>query len=376
MFFDKTNYFSKEKCDSLFLEKVNFFSNKINNTLGMQIPYTYYTSEPINYRMRAEFSIFHIDNTFYYNMFEVINGKKKRILLDQFYPASALINKLMPIIKEEIIQNNLLKHKLFGIDFLSTLSNELLITLNYHKPLDDSWVNSIIILKDKLSKNFNINLNFIGRSRKQKLIVDKDFVIENLTVNNKVYAYKQIENSFTQPNARICENMLSWVQNKTLNAQGDLLELYCGNGNFSIVLSENYNKVLATEISKTSVSSAQFNIKKNNITNLKIIKMSSEEFTQAMNKEREFNRLKNCDVNLDDYNFSTVFVDPPRCGIDDKTISMISKFQNIIYISCNPDTLIKNLKSLSNDYNVKEICFFDQFPYTKHIETGCILHKK
>ncbi|VEI47354.1 tRNA (uracil-5-)-methyltransferase [Actinobacillus equuli] len=80
------------------------------------------------------------------------------------------------------------------------------------------------------------------------------------------------------------------------------MELYCGNGNFSIALAENFRKVLATEISKSSVHSAQYNIEQNEIDNLQIIRMSAEEFTQAMNGVREFNRLKGIDLKAYDCN--------------------------------------------------------------------------
>lgn len=77
--------------------------------------------------------------------------------------------------------------------------------------------------------------------------------------------------------------------------QGDLLELYCGNGNFSLALAQNFERVLATELAKPSVEAAQFNIAANQIGNVQIIRMSAEEFTQAMEGKREFNRLKDAE---------------------------------------------------------------------------------
>ena len=89
------------------------------------------------------------------------------------------------------------------------------------------------------------------------------------------------------------------------NSEGDLLELYCGNGNFSIALAQNFRKVLATEIAKPSVAAALFNIVENKVDNLQIIRMSVEEFTQAMNGVRSFNRLKGID--LKSYECNTIF---------------------------------------------------------------------
>ena len=167
--------------------------------------------------------------------------------------------------------------------------------------------------------------------------------------------------------------MLTWAYENTLNSQGDLLELYCGNGNFTIPLSQNFNRVLATEIAKSSVRSANHNLGLNDIENVKIARLSSEEMTQALNKVREFRRLS--DLNLDDYNFKTIFVDPPRSGLDEKTVALVSTFNRIIYISCNPNTLRENIKALP-DHKIVKFALFDQFPYTDHIECGVVLEKK
>lgn len=121
-----------------------------------------------------------------------------------------------------------------------------------------------------------------------------------------------VENSFTQPNAAMNIQMLEWAIDVTKDSQGDLLELYCGNGNFSLALAQNFNRVLATEIAKPSVAAAQYNIAANHIDNVQIIRMAAEEFTQAMNGVREFNRLQG--VDLKSYQCETIFVDPPRSG--------------------------------------------------------------
>ncbi len=108
--------------------------------------------------------------------------------------------------------------------------------------------------------------------------------------------YRQVENSFTQPNAAMNIQMLEWALDVTKGSKGDLLELYCGNGNFSLALARNFDRVLATEIAKPSVAAAQYNIAANHIDNVQIIRMAAEEFTQAMNGVREFNRLQGIDL--------------------------------------------------------------------------------
>ncbi|MBU2883686.1 tRNA (uridine(54)-C5)-methyltransferase TrmA [Psychrosphaera sp. B3R10] len=328
-----------------------------------------FKSPTLNYRMRCEFRVWHDDDDLFHIMFE--KETKQKVRIDQFPPASTLINSVMTDLTELLKPNEILRRKLFQIDYLSTLSGEILVSLLYHKQLDDEWLAAAKVLKQQLSDKYTIN--FVGRAKKQKIVLDKDYVIENLTVDGKQYIYKQVENSFTQPNAKVCEQMLSWAKN-AIPYKGDLLELYCGNGNFSIALADKFDKVLATEISKTSVRSAQYNIEQNNIDNLKIIRMSAEEFTEAVNKTRKFTRLEG--IELDDYKCETIFVDPPRAGLDEDTVKMVANYPNIIYISCNPNTLYDNLQELSKTHNIAKFAVFDQFPYTDHLECGVVLTAK
>ena len=329
-----------------------------------------YTSEPLNYRLRAEFRIWHQGDDLYYIMFNSETKEKYRV--DDFPVASVLINQAMKALLVSIKTKKELRFKLFQVDFLSTLSGELLISMLYHKPLEPIWEEEAKKLKAELSVIAPVDI--IGRAKKQKIIIDKDYVMESLRVGNRNLVYQQVENSFTQPNGGVNEQMLMWAHQATLNARGDLIELYCGNGNFSIALAENFDRVLGTEISKTSVRSAQINIKATNIDNINIVRMSSEEFSQAMNGERKFRRLEGFDLTT--YNYDTVLVDPPRAGLDKESVELVSRFNKIVYISCNPHTLKDNLHELSKTHVIDKFALFDQFPYTNHIETGIVLIRK
>lgn len=329
-----------------------------------------FSSEPLNYRQRAEFRVWHQDDDLYYIMFN--SETKQKFRVDDFPVASVLINQAMKALILAIKDNQVLRERLFQVDFLTSLSGELLISLLYHKQLDDVWRVQAQQLKSTLSTIAPVDI--IGRARKQKVILDKDFITEKLNVGNNSYLYQQVENSFTQPNAKVNEKMLLWAQQVTQGIGGDLIELYCGNGNFSIALAENFNRVLGTEISKTSVNSAQVNIKANNIKNIDIVRMSSEEFSQAMNGERKFRRL--ADFDLTAYNYDTVLVDPPRAGLDPDSEELVSRFERIVYISCNPETLKDNLVTLTKTHHIEKFALFDQFPYTHHVETGVYLTRK
>lgn len=330
-----------------------------------------FASPEQHFRMRAEFRVWHTDNDLFYAMFERgEDGKQKTVVrVDQFPIAAQSINDLMPVLLQKIKAQPLLEQRLFEIDFLATLSGEMLVTLIYHRKLDADWEQAAKALADEL------NIKIIGRSRGQKLVLSDDYVVEELQVFDRTFKYKQIESSFTQPNAQVCQHMLQWACTSAEGASGDLLELYCGNGNFTLPLSLKFNRVLATELAKSSVYAAQWNIEQNAIDNIQVARLSAEEFTEAYHGTREFRRLQEAEIDLQSYQFSTVFVDPPRAGIDDATLQLLSGFERIIYISCNPDTLHDNLKTLCNTHKVTRFALFDQFPYTHHVESGVLLEK-
>ncbi|MDX1796593.1 MAG: tRNA (uridine(54)-C5)-methyltransferase TrmA [Hydrogenovibrio sp.] len=328
-----------------------------------------FESDPSHYRARAEFRVWHDGDRTDYIMFDQATKEKVKILSCPM--AIEAIDVLMPKLMAEIVAHPELRTKLFQVDFLATLSGEMLVTLIYRKSIKDDpvWREKAEALKTKLGITA-----LIGRARKEKVLLDRDYVVEQLQVDGHTFHYQQIENSFTQPNAGVAQKMLHWAR-KVSQAEDktDLIELYCGNGNFSIALAEHYRRVLATEISKTSVHSAQFNIAANQVENLTVVKMAAEEISQAL-QGQAFNRLK--DVALEDYDFGTIFVDPPRAGLDDLTRKMVTEFDRIIYISCNPETLARDLADIEKTHEIVESALFDQFPYTHHIESGVFLKRK
>lgn len=329
-----------------------------------------FASPEQNFRMRAEFRIWHTEDDMFYAMFERDENQQKTVArIDEFPIADLSINQLMPILLAELKANPILSKRLFEVHFLSTLKGEMLVSLIYRAPLNEEWE----VLAKQLAEKLNIKI--IGRSRGQKLVLSDEFVVEELQVFERKFQYKQIESSFTQPNAQVCQKMLLWACQAVNGDNQDLLELYCGNGNFTLPLSLNFNRVLATELAKSSVYAAQWNIEQNKIDNIQVARLSAEEFTQAYNGEREFRRLQEAEIDVQSYQFDTVFVDPPRAGIDDDTLKLLQGFETILYISCNPDTLYSNLETLTKTHKIVKFAMFDQFPYTHHVESGVLLKK-
>jgi len=343
-----------------------------------------------HFRMRTEFRIWHdkqavgaeihdiddsADNdTCHYVMFEPEQPRVPVKIVD-FPIASKAITAIMTPLLANINNDKTLKHKLFQVEFLSTTTGQILVSLIYHRQLDEEWKQAAKALEQRL------NIFVIGRARKQQVVLSQDFVVEQLTVNGSTLTYHQQENSFTQPNAAINSKMIEWLSDKLSNShrrspsgRRDLLELYCGNGNFTIPLSRHFNNVLATEISKSSIRLASKNCEANQVNNIEFIRLSSDETAAALNQEREFRRLQHIDIN--DYDFSTVLVDPPRAGLDSRTLALVASFDTIIYISCNPNTLADNIQTLSSSHSIAQLALFDQFPYTHHCECGLILQRK
>ncbi|OCL95141.1 tRNA (uridine(54)-C5)-methyltransferase TrmA [Aliarcobacter thereius] len=328
-------------------------------------------SKESNFRNRAEFRIWwEKDEKSGKDILSyAMNDFDKNILqINSCSIVSPKIAELMPKLLEELQKDMILSFRLFAIEFLSSSTDDILITLIYHKKLEDEWIS----LAKTLETKFPIKI--IGRSKKQKIVLSKNFIEESLNIENKSFRFNYEENGFTQPNTYVNIKMIEWVLNNTKDSNKDLCELYCGGGNFTIPLSTKFNKVLATEISKTSIKSALKNCELNNISNIKFIRMSSEEFVEALNEVRAFNRLKNID--LKSYDFDTIFMDPPRSGLDDTTRALAKNFENIIYISCNPETLHRDLKELIKTHNILRFALFDQFAYSEHIESGIILKRK
>ncbi|MDD3505592.1 MAG: tRNA (uridine(54)-C5)-methyltransferase TrmA [Sulfurimonas sp.] len=324
-----------------------------------------FRSPQSHYRSRSEFKIWHKEDELYYAMNHI--DKTGVVLVDECPQVSKPIAALMPKLLSAIEKNNI-GFKLFGADFLSSNSGEIAVSLLYHKKLDASWSE----IATKIATELNIYI--IGRSRGQKVTIGQDHVTEILNVQDREFRFNYIENSFTQPNSSVNEQMIAWALKNLPKNQSDLLELYCGAGNFTIPFAGRFRKVLATEISKSSINAAKANMSLNNVENIEFVRMGVEEFVQALRGAREFNRMR--DIDIASYDIKTIFVDPPRSGMDEATCEFVSGYDTILYISCNPETLVRDLKILCKTHIVADMALFDQFAYTHHAEMGVRLVKK
>lgn len=386
--------------------------------------FEFFASSPQNYRIRAEFGIWHdIWHSAFDLAYTMGGARSKKILINECPKVALPIANLMPQLLEALRRSEALKEKLFGVEFISCASG-ILATLLYHKRLGEREQEAICELAGKLG------IRVMARARGQKLLSGELSLTDELCVDGRVYKFRFGENAFIQPNRGVNEKMIAWArscvdfgkkgmggvcaaqnsaaknfteknfasQNSAVQNYGcekptaqnsscekhsvrpessgahDLLELYCGHGNFTIPLAAKFNRVLASEISKSSIANARINCKLNGVCNAQFVRLSADELMSAFARQREFERLKGIDIF--GYDFSHVLIDPPRAGLEPSVIDFIKDFQNLIYISCNPQTLFENLRSLCVTHEVRRFAIFDQFAHTAHIECGVLLRRR
>ncbi len=352
-------------CNAITLEsKINFASSLLNFK-----DFEVFKSEQSHFRARAELGIYHDNREIFYTM----RGEKERFVkIVNCQNLLPNIQKTLPVLLAILNSKdfNAFKERLFSLEILANQNNALLLTLIYHRKLEESWIQEAKKLQLKLEKFLGFHFEIVGRSRGVKLVLEKDYLMQTLEILGKQFCYRYNEGAFSQPNATINQQMITWVL-EHLKEGGDLLEMYCGCGNFTIPLSFCFGKVLATEVSKTSINALKFACETNQIPNIYSVRLSGAECIEALNGKREFNRLKHIDLNT--FNFKSVFVDPPRCGLGLEVCAFLKRFKQIVYISCNPVTLAQDLDILKQTHKIKHAAFFDQFAHTKHLECGVIL---
>jgi tRNA (uracil-5-)-methyltransferase len=313
-------------------------------------------SPSYGYRSRCEFG--------YKNNFYTMYSPSGEILyLNTFAIARPSIQALMPKLLNQINKSSILKTKLFQINFRTNRKNRVLVSLIYHKLLDDE----IKGLADKIANILDISINLRSKNNLYSTHCD---LLEDDIENLETILY-QTDQSFYQPNYFHMPEMVTKAMSFIKDPK-DLLELYCGSGTFSLPMRKLFNKIFATENNRQSIRCLNKSIDEQNIKNIFHARLSAEEVSELF-AGRVFKRMNG--INISDFNFSHVLVDPPRAGLDKDVISMISKFKNIIYISCNYETYERDVKNLKG-FTIKNIEIFDQFPNTKHLEIVSLLSRE
>lgn len=284
-------------------------------------------------------------------------------------------------------------------------SGDMVVSLFYNRPRSLAWMAAAERLRAETGFT-----GVVGRSKGSRSVSGRDYVVETLAMSDgRTLQYRQLEGHFSNPNSHIAALTLDWLcgKSKQLVAASlgqeeghpptsDLLEMYCGNGNHTMALAScgAFRKVLGIEINSKLVEMAQENIKMNGVSGNCMIKRapSGKFVTKVLRKPKPLHpahaaKLKAMQQEQrhgigtgtipgghvaygQDYDFKTCLVDPPRAGLDDPTIRHLRRYKNIMYISCNPRALARDLEKLSSTHRVAACALFDHFPRTLHLETA------
>ena len=225
------------------------------------------------------------------------------------------------------------------------------------KILIDRFPDIKTIIKNINTKNTNVIM-----SEKNENIYGDGYIEDILGE----YKFKISPLSFYQVNPIQAEKLYNIAIEKANISKSDMaFDLYCGIGTISMFMAKYANKVYGIEIVEEAIKMAKDNSKINNVSNVEFF---------AGDVEIVLDEL----VNKNNVSADVILVDPPRRGLDMTSINNILKVKpkKFIYISCNPATLVRDLKEFENLYNVNEIIPVDMFPFTSHVECCALLELK
>ena len=209
-------------------------------------------------------------------------------------------------------------------------------------------------------QNINPRHTNVILGEKENILYGKGFIIDDLCGIN----FKISPKSFYQINKEQCEKLYTKaIDLASLTGNEVVLDAYCGIGTIGMIASKKAKEVYGVEIVADAIKDAKMNAKNNNITNCKFYCADAQDFMRRYDGEK----------------MDTVFVDPPRKGCSEQFLNSLVKFKpnKIVYISCNPETQVRDVKYLlEKGYTFKEVYPYDMFPQTFHVETVTLLQRK
>lgn len=211
----------------------------------------------------------------------------------------------------------------------------------------------------------SIYLNYYGGdkfhySREFEKIYGEDFIEEKLLDIN----YKISPESFFQINRMATEKLYKKaIEYLEPRAEDKIYDLYCGVGSISLSVAKSGAQVIGIEIVDRAVDDARTNAENNSIQ-ARFVKGAAEEAIEKLWEEEKISPNK-------------IIVDPPRKGLEEKLVDFLKKnpVERLVYISCNPATQARDLKSLKEVYRVEKVALVNLFPNTAHLESVALLKK-
>lgn len=307
-------------------EEQLFKENKCSELLNNN--YTFYNTKELNYRNKITL---HVKN----NKIGLYEEQSNKIIqINNCYLVDEKINKIINKLQQYYLNKK----------------------CNLNEIIIKSSQETLIYLKGNIDNNFLKEFDFIDNIiLNNKTLKGNNYITTNLCN----YNFKISDKSFFQVNYQGLIEISKILENNLKNNHyKQALDLYSGTSVMGILISKYADKVISIEYNKSSTDDALINIKNNNINNIKVINGKVED-------------------HIDNYlDSDLVIVDPPRSGLDKKTIDILKKINsnNIIYISCDMISLKRDLQLLDT-YKIKSIDLVNMFPKTYHVETVCLLSR-
>ena len=279
-------------------------------------------------------------------------------------------NKVTFKVDKKISLSKKESHELVNIDKCLLISDKMNNYITVINKIDLSNINEVIIresIDDTMiifmcDKDINIetsllDCNVVKYYKKYETLKGNNYIIDKIGD----LSYKISPSSFFQVNKYQVKKLYDLVlDNLKPNKSDKVLDLYCGTGTIGLYVANYVDEVLGIEINEDAIKDANYNKELNNIHNIS--------FTAGDSKI------------IHNINFkpNKIIVDPPRAGLDKKVIDDIIRInpERLVYVSCDPITLARDLNILKEKYNVNKIIPVDMFPRTYHVETVCVLERK
>ena len=247
-------------------------------------------------------------------------------------------------------------------------SGEIMVILVLGSPILPSKNNFVKALRKEHPEITTVVLNVNDKKtsmvlgEKEKPIYGTGFIKDELCG----CTFRISPKSFYQVNPVQTEILYNTaIEYAGLKGKETIIDAYCGIGTISLITAKHVKKVIGVELNKDAIKDAKINAKENHITNAEFRQGDAGEFMVKMAEN--------------DQKADVVFMDPPRAGSDVKFLSSVVKLnpKKVVYISCGPDTLARDLKYLTkHGYQVKRIQPVDMFPFCDHCETVVLLERK
>ncbi len=325
-----------------------------------------FSDNEYGYRNKSAFPLFVNDNKLEICMFRTQSHNP--VYVNKCEISSENINKCAKVFKE-FANNNFDKKDLYSLRYLviREVDNKLLVTIVSDKPIKNASRLYYNIQSELSLAEDALGLFWCKKSIDNNVILEGTIKhllgIKNITTNILGINVEISPKSFFQVNFDVMVKIYSKVQ-ENINNDDVVVDAYSGAGLMSALIAQKAGSVYGIEIVEEATKNANSLKIDNNIGNL--ININGD-----MNVElpKLLDKIKKID---------TLVVDPPRKGMDTSVIETILRVkpEKVIYVSCNPATLARDLKEFLNDYQVKEIQPFDMFPQTAHVETFVLLSKK